>query len=134
MLYSFCTKSKERILHFLVQLHVLCWAETELWSVEGFRERSHCAAPKGNAKTLRQKDRIRTTLRKVRLWRTPKGQPEACGRKGISQVRTEAKGSRGLFVSFLFARLESLPFSVCFGAKRRADKSVPYYFLQEEQS
>ena len=100
MLYSFCTKSKERILHFLVQLHLLCWAETELWSVEGFRERPPRAAPKGNAKTLRQKDRIRTTLRKVRVSLHTKGATGSLRAEGNLSGQDGGKRIKGSFCLF----------------------------------
>ncbi len=77
--------------------------KTESRSMDGSeRDREH-TAPKGNAKTLRQKDRIRTTLRKVRHRRTPKGQPGALrGRESLRSGRRQ-RDQRGLFVSFSFA-------------------------------
>ena len=64
------------------------------------RERSLHAEPKVNAKTLRQKDRIRTILRRVRR----KGAHQRGNLrkafikvpKGISQVMTEAQQAGGL--------------------------------------
>ena len=59
------------------------------------REAVHGTEPKGKAKTLRQKDRSGTTLRKGRRAMqsgAPKGQPNAATRrKGISRGKTEAE-------------------------------------------
>ena len=69
------------------------------------RERPPRAAPKGNAKTLRQKDRIRTGLRRVRSQAisirksTPKGQPPGCGRESL-RFRRRQKDKRCLSVYF----------------------------------
>ena len=81
----------------------------------GSGETAEHAAPKGNAKALRQKDRVVTILWKVRVWRTPTEQlPEEAG---ISQVnlwrrKIPHKGFCGSFIYFLggnYERTETHP-------------------------
>ena len=71
----------------------------------GPREAANAAEPKGNAKTLRQKDRIRTTLRKVRARPHTKG---ATGSrravKGNLSGKDGGKKTECLFVSFSLLR------------------------------
>ena len=105
---SFCTRSIDSNRSFCPILVAFARTGEKNWiKVDGWiRERPPRAAPKGNAKTLRQKDRIRTTLRKVRRWTAhQRGNRTPCflRRKGISQVRTEAKGPRGSFCLFSFS-------------------------------
>ena len=74
------------------------------------REAARRAEPKGNAKTLRQKDRIRTTLRKVR---PPAGAHQRGNRR---PRRTAAEGNlsgwdggkkpTGVFLSLFFSLLK----------------------------
>ena len=69
------------------------------------RETALDAAPKGNAKTLRQKDRIRTTLRKVRARPHTKG--ATGGRvavEGNLSGKDGGKKTKCLFVSFSLPR------------------------------
>ena len=84
----------------------------------GPREAAQNAEPKGNAKTLRQKDRIRTTLRKVRAFPHTKGATDRrCPRrKGISRVRTEAK-RRSVFLLLFLCFVKALP--KAFSSSRR---------------
>ena len=93
----------------------------------GPREAAQNAEPKGNAKTLRQKDRIRTTLRKVRARPHTKGATDRrCPRrKGISRVRTEAKRRSVfllLFLCFVKAPPKAFPSRGRWPSEARSDE------------
>lgn len=79
-------------------------AKQNIGSDDGFGRDRGCGA-EGEAEALRQKDRIRTILRKVRHSRTPTVQPAYV--RGISQVKTEAQNAfMGVLCLFLFCHTQ----------------------------
>ncbi len=72
----------------------------------GPREAAQNAEPKGNAKTLRQKDRIRTTLRKVRARPHTKGATDRRfpAAEGNLSGKDGGKKTECLFASFSLFR------------------------------
>ena len=103
--YTRYVRNSKRVFRvFLVSLHGKCrfpGDKTESGSVEGYRERPRWPRRRrGMQQTLRQKDRIRTTLRKVRSTPHTKG---ATGSRRAAEGNLSGKDGgkkiRGIFLS-----------------------------------